>query len=316
MNSLRQIWSALPFKWHFGVLFIAWVALFHFLGNSVFGYVDTPSLYGWLWGIWHGNEDDEVGMLVPILVLGLLWMKREELIHAPKQPWTPALLFVALGALLHFAGYTVQQTRISGFGFLVGMAGIIGLVWGRALLSAVFFPFFLLLFALPFSSLLDGLTFPLRMFVTGGAVGFCNGVLDMGVIRKGTMLFNAQQTYRFDVAAACSGIHSLTAMLLLSVTFAFLNFHSPWRRILLISSAIPLAILGNVLRLITVIVVSDTLGQAAGVKIENRFGFVTFLFGLLGVLILGYFLRERRLPQPALNPSGKTTPPPAQPQTV
>ncbi len=316
MDSLRQIWNALPFKSYFGVLLIAWGALFHFLGNSVFGYVDTPSLYGWLWAIWHGNEDDEVGMLVPILVLGLLWMKREDWIGATKQPWGLALVLVACGALLHFAGYTVQQTRVSGFGFLVGLAGIIGLVWGRAFLSAVFFPMFLLSFALPFSSLLDGLTFPLRMFVTGGAVSVCNGVLDMGVLREGTQLFNAQKQYRFEVAAACSGIHSLTAMVLLTVTFAFLNFHSGWRRALLIASAIPLAVLGNILRLITVIVVSDTLGEAAGVKIENRFGFVTFLFGLLSVFTLGYLLREPRPKQSAAKQTSTTNPPPAQPQTV
>ena len=43
-----ECWHRLPNKGLFLVLLAAWLALFHFLGNSTFGYVDTPSLLGWM----------------------------------------------------------------------------------------------------------------------------------------------------------------------------------------------------------------------------------------------------------------------------
>jgi hypothetical protein len=38
-----EAWESLPGKPLFFSLLAAWIVLFHFLGNSVFGYVDTPS---------------------------------------------------------------------------------------------------------------------------------------------------------------------------------------------------------------------------------------------------------------------------------
>lgn len=301
-NTATAPAGTVPHAVHAALLVGAWAALFHFLGNSVFGYVDTPSLFGWLWSNWNGNPDDEIGMFVPVLVGVLVWMKRDEILNCPKKPWPPALALLILGIVLHYVGYAVQQTRLSGYGFVIGLYGVLGSVWGIGLLRTIFFPFVLLFFIVPISSILDSITFPLRMLVTSVSVGFCNGFLDMGVLREGTMIFNATRSYRFDVAAACSGIHSVVAMFLLTVTFGFLNFSQWWRRIVLVAAAIPLAVLGNIVRLITVIVVGDALGQKAGAAIENRFGFVTFLIGLLGMLLMGHLLRENRGPRPVGKP--------------
>ena len=41
-------WQQLPHKGFFFVLLAAWLMLFQFLGNSTFGYVDTPSLFHWM----------------------------------------------------------------------------------------------------------------------------------------------------------------------------------------------------------------------------------------------------------------------------
>jgi len=39
-----QLWRSLPMRWPLLALLGAWLALFHFLGNSTLGYVRTPSL--------------------------------------------------------------------------------------------------------------------------------------------------------------------------------------------------------------------------------------------------------------------------------
>jgi len=290
--GVRDFIHSFPYKGVFIVVVAAWVALFHFLGNSVFGYTDTSSLFRWLWAIWNGSADDEIGMLVPALVLGLFYLKRHELLAAIQNPWAPALLFLGAGIFLHIVGFTVQQTRISALGFFCGLFGLLGMVWGPRFLRASFFPFFLLIFAIPFSTLLEPISIPLRHLVTRIAVGFCNAILNIGVLRDGVLLFSENRSFQFQVAPACSGINSLTAMFLLTVTYAFLRLRTPWKRAVLILGSIPLAILGNVIRLITVVWVADLFGQNAGGAIETKFGFLTFLSGLAGVFALGWLLRE------------------------
>ena len=59
-------------------------------------------------------------------------------------------------------------------------------------------------------------------------------------------------------------------------------------------ASVPLAILGNVLRITTVIVVGDVYGMKAGVAIEQKLGFLTFLVAIIGIMVLGHFLNEEQ----------------------
>src|SRR5882724_10042124 len=106
-EDLAAFWQSLPDKPLFFSLVAVWVAFFQFLGNSTFGYTDTPSLFVWLNYAYNNSSDDAHGKLVPFVVLGLLWFKRQELVAAPKAPWWPGLGLVVAGLLLHVAGYVV-----------------------------------------------------------------------------------------------------------------------------------------------------------------------------------------------------------------
>ena len=292
MNELRQFWNHLPFKAYLGVLIAAWVLLFHWRGNTDFGYTDTPSLFRWLWVNWNGNPDDEIGMFVPLLAGALLYIRREHWIHRLSSPWIPGLVILLAGIAAHLLGYMVQQTRLSIIGFLLGLFGILGMIWGWRFLRAAALPLGLLIFMIPFAALLSPISNPLRRLVTWMAAGFCSSIFNVGVQRNGVLLFDTAGTFQFEVAPACSGINSLTAMFLLTVAYSFLNLKTGWRRLLLIACAIPLAVLSNWVRLVTIIVVADSFGQKHAAAIENKFGFITFLVGLAGVFSIGWLLRE------------------------
>ena len=300
VKELRQLWDGLPNKAEFAALLGAWVLLFHFLGNSTLGYVDTPSLFVWL-NTLHTNaektdSDDAFGRFVPFLVLALLLVRRRELHEAAKRSWVPGIALILLALLLHGAGFLVQQTRVSIVAFLVGLYGIMGLLWGPGWLRAIFFPYFLLGFALPVTAYLDGPTFRLRLFSTWFSSWFCRDVLSIQLVRKGTTVMFPSLPKRpgflFEVAAACSGIRSLTIVLLLTLAFAWLNFTSPWRRMVVVAASIPLALIGNTVRLILTFCVAETWGQEAGSKVETKAGFITFAVALAGVFALGRLLRE------------------------
>jgi exosortase len=295
-EELAEFWQSLPYKPVFFSLFAAWLALFHFLGNSTFGYLDTGSLFAWLEYAYDMQPDDSHGRLIPLVVLALYWINRQQLIALPKEPWWPAITLVTAGLALHAVGFLIQQTRVSVIAFFIGLYGLTGIVWGRAWLRATFFPFFLFAFCFPMGTLAEQITFPLRIMVSQISVGVGN-LLGIEVVRVGTQLIGANG-FNYDVAPACSGIRSLTALLALTTIYGFLTFNSAWKRILMMSLAIPLALLGNVARVTGVIIVAQAFGEDAGTRFHDGAGFVTFAVALAAVILVARFLRDPKHPAP------------------
>lgn len=313
MNDALRMVSNLPYKGRLLLVGAAWVALFQFLGNSTFGYADTRSLFSWVQAVYSANPDDSLGYLIPPLILFLLYLRRDELIALEKRPWAPALGLLAIALALHGAGYLVQQARFSLIAFGVGVYALTGLLWGPQWLKATVFPFALLAFTVPITAYTDSLTFPLRLLSTKLAVGFCTTVLNLDLIREGTTVFHAlpdgRKGFEFDVAPACSGIRSLTVVMLLTLVYGYVQFNSWWRRGAILLAAVPLAVLANVVRLTIVFTVGEAWGADAGKRIETNLGFVTFLVGLGGVLLLGRWLREAPPSDPPPPPDAASGPP-------
>ena len=291
-DELAALWSSLPDKFLVFTLCVVWGMLFQFLGNSTFGYTDTPSLFAWMNYAYNSHEDDSHGKIIPFVVLALILVKRKELTAVPKAPWWPAFALVVAALLLHMAGYVIQQTRVSILAFFLGLYGLTGLVWGPRWLRAIFFPFFLFIFCFPLGTLAEKITFPLRTVVTQVSVGIAH-VLGIEAIRNGTQIIGANG-FNFDVAPACSGIRSLTALTALTTIYGFLTFHAAWKRVLMVLLAVPLAVIGNVARITGVILTSEAFGESAGLKFHDGAGFVTFFIAIICVMALGHWLKEDR----------------------
>ncbi|MCC6235246.1 MAG: exosortase/archaeosortase family protein [Verrucomicrobiales bacterium] len=295
-EELAAAWRQAPGKCLFLVLFAAWLALYHWLGNSTFGYVDSPSLFGWLRYAYSQSNDDEMGRYVPFAVLALCWWKRDDLAAVEKRPWAGGALLLALALALHLVGFLIQQTRISVASFYLGIYALIGMTWGWSMLKAVFFPCFLFVFCVPLGTLAESITFPLRMLATSITTWICQHILGIDLIRNGTQLFDAQGTFQYEVAAACGGLRSLTATLALSSVYAFVTLERPWRRLLMILCAFPLAVAGNVLRLTLIILAAEGFGQKAGnwVHDDPWMSLLPYVPAFLGLSFLGSWLKEDR----------------------
>ncbi|MBI3878843.1 MAG: exosortase/archaeosortase family protein [Verrucomicrobia bacterium] len=303
-EELAGVWAQLPHKGLFFGLLAAWFALFHFLGNSTFGYYDTASLPGWLYRVYtEKNSEDGHGLLIPVVVLVLLWTKRAELLALPARAWWPALALLAFALVLHLFGYLVQQTRLSVIAFFLGLYSLVGLTWGAAWMRATFFPMVLFAFCLPVGSISEPVTFPMRMLVTKISVGIGHSVLGIDVVRDGSRIFNSAKTFQYDVAPACSGIRSLISLLALTTIYGFVSFGTTWKRLLIVALAVPLAVAGNVLRITGVIIAAQAFGHDAGTFVEQKLGFVTFLFAIGSLMALGHLLREKKSPAADALPS-------------
>ena len=304
LDEAADLWRRLPHKYLFLVLLGAWIALFHYYGNATLGYVKSASLFHWARGVytWEAG-DDQHGLYIPWLVPIFLWLKRKELAEISARVWWPAVFYFAFALLLHFAAFRVQQARISVLAFIFGLHALIGVIWGPQALRRTVFPIFLLLFCIPMGSMTEPLTFQLRMLVTKISVGIGHDILGIEVFRDGSQILGPKGRAMYDVAPACSGMRSLIAMCALSVIYAFLNFNTVWRRTLLIACALPLAVLANILRITTVIIVGEIWTQQHGVMIEQKFGFVTFAIAMLSLMAIGWLIRENETkPTPKQEP--------------
>ena len=183
----------------------------------------------------HGIQDQEHAYLMPAVVLGLFWWKREELAALPKRVWWPAILLFLAAIMMHMAGYLIQQTRLSVAAFFAGIYALTGLVWGPAWLRATIFPFSLLLFSVPLGPGAEPLTVPLRLAATKITGVFCHDVLGISRVRQfGNVLESADGSYRYEVAAVCSGIKSLTTIMAFAVIYGYLTLSSVWRGLVIV----------------------------------------------------------------------------------
>lgn len=297
LQDTADCWRRLPNKFFFFGLLAAWLALFQFLGNAILGYIHTPSLFAWLSDAYNNQAaDDAHGNFIPFLVAGLFWWKRRELLALPLQAWWPGLLILAAALMLHTAGFAMQQPYFSIAALFLGIWGLMGLAWGQAWLRNSRFPFFLFIFSVPLGQHGQIITFPLQELVSW-LTEKCAHVLGIGVIRVGTGLFDPLGRYQYEVAAACSGIRSLVTIFLLGTVIAFIFLRSPLNRFYLMVLAIPFAILGNLLRLLFIIIAAEIGGQQWGSMVHENFfiSLVPYLPAFAGFLYAGLWLEKREL---------------------
>lgn len=323
LREFAACWQRLPNKLLFFTLLAAWAALFQFLGNSTFGYINTPSLFRWMFNVYTSSptvgpvpsplaspllwaqrlmeglssSDEGHGLLVPLVVLALFYWKRDKLLEIVDGTWWPSLAIFVFAVAAHLLGYLVQQTRISIIALFAGIYGLMGLVWGREWLRRSFFPYVLFVFCVPLGSLAEPISFRLRLLVTKVVTALSQAVLGINVVREGTRIFTPNRTFEYEIAAACSGIRSLIAMFAISTVYAFLAFQSGWKRLVLIGSAIPLAVLGNVFRMLIIVVAAEAFGQEAGAYVHQGgplgiLSLLPYVPAIGGLLVLGHWLRE------------------------
>jgi exosortase/archaeosortase family protein len=117
-------------------------------------------------------------------------------------------------------------------------------------------------------------------------------------MRMGTALFDPFGTYQYDVAAACSGIRSLVAIFLLATVYGFLTFRSPWKRLFLMALAFPLSVLGNLFRMLCIIVAAEMGGQSAGNYVHEGgplgiISLLPYIPAILGLLLIGRWMEKK-----------------------
>ncbi len=234
----------------------------------------SPILY-WMGVNWYEVEDYSHGFLIVPLALYFAWERREALAEARIAPsWWGLVPLAASVATLTVGtlGVEYMTTRVS---FVFALMGLVLLLLGREIFRAIAFPlgFLFLMVPLP-QSLVNTIAFPLQLIAADFAVDALYWI-GIPALREGNIIHLANS--RLFVAEACSGLRSLMALITLGVVFAYFFRKSFVERVIIVASAVPIAILVNAFRVALTGVLTHVWGeQAAGGWIHEMQGLFTF----------------------------------------
>ena len=240
---------------------------------------------------WYLVADYSHGFLIVPLALFFAWERVPQLRRAPIAPSWWGLIPLGLASLtlaVGRLGVELMNMRIS---FVLMLVGIVILVLGWRVFKILAFPlgFLLLMVPLP-QSLVNVVAFPLQLTAADWAVDVLYW-LKVPALREGNII-HLPETSLF-VAEACSGLRSLMALITLGVVFAYF-FRKSWgERIVIVLSAVPIAIAVNAARVAITGLLTYHFGDSvAGGAIHEFQGLTTFGAAFLLLLAEAWLLAK------------------------
>lgn len=257
-----------------------------------------PSLVGLFRGIWS-TEEQAHGPIILALSLWLIYRKWPEMLAASSgAPASRAgwpLLVVSL--LLYVLGRSQQILSLEILALIGTGLALLLKKRGRPAARLLWFPFFFMLFMVPLPlPLVTTLTMPMKMAVSY-ATEHLLFLADYPIARTGVILQIGQ--YQLLVADACAGLQTLLTLEALGLFYLNLVRHtSPFRNIVLALLIVPISFTANVIRVMTLTLITYYFGDAAGQGFLHGFaGMVLFISALLLILavdsLLQWIVRKR-----------------------
>ncbi|MCX7591036.1 MAG: exosortase/archaeosortase family protein, partial [Kiritimatiellae bacterium] len=192
----------------------------------------------------------------------------------------------------HWVGVRAQLTRLSLLSLIILLWALPLYLYGLDMARHLVFPCAYLIYCIPLS-FLDHLTFPLRLIASAIAAFLLNG-LGIETVRKGTAIYTmAAGGFNMEVADPCSGLRSLLAMTALTAVYAYFTQRTSIRKVALFLTAVPVAIVGNVVRIVSTGLVAQGFGRDAALRLYHDFsGYVVFGVSVLLITAAGRLIQR------------------------
>ena len=198
------------------------------------------------WRIWTNNPLYSHGYLVPAFAIVLMWMRREPLtrVSAGERWW--GLVLLGTGLTLRLAGTRFYINPIDNISFIPSLAGVFLLVGGWRVLrwAGPGIGFLVFMFQLP-STVENTVLIKLQKLAT---ITSTYVLQTLGVIahREGSVINIGE--LRLNVVDACSGLRMLTIFVALAVAIVLVIERPWWDKLIILLSAVPIALVVNVIR--------------------------------------------------------------------
>ncbi len=196
---------------------------------------------------WTTDENYSHGFLVPLISLYFAsQVARGGPVPVRGGQWVGSLLLIValLGRLVTIP---LPIPFLGDIAFLIGLAGLFTLLCGTAALRRYWFGFFFLIFMVPLPiALYSKIASPLQLLASRVASTVMNAT-GVPVLCEGNRMTLPGGLQMF-VAEACSGMRQLTGFLALTTAVAYLTTRPVWYRVIIVISALPIALSANIAR--------------------------------------------------------------------
>jgi len=234
--------------------------------------------FRYIGGIKFSFMDDSLGPLVFLVSAYIVWLDWDRLKQARIAPKAAGLIGVIASILLYFAAVRAELPQAYHVSFIVFLISSVYYIFGSEITEILAFPIAYTFFVIPINFLKEMIGVPLRFFVSAVSAGIFN-VLGMPAERVGTSIYLG--FFSFDIAAPCSGINSLFSLLALSAVFAYLTEKSNLKRAILFVSAIPIAVVVNILRVTSIGLVAKSVSKDIALSVYHDYsGYILFILSL------------------------------------
>ncbi len=252
---------------------------------------------------WWSDENYSHGLLVPFVMAFIIWREWPR-ISAGVTRGSVLLGGIAVSlALLMLLGGTLGAELFSQrISLVLMLAGVVVYFAGTRVLNVLAVPFALLLLAIPIPQIVfNRIAMPLQGYASQMAVWGIR-LFEVPTVRKGNVIDilpkGATQVLSLEVVEACSGIRSLMTLVTLALILAYFTrreekgkfggFSSRdlWRAVLLMLSAVPIAVVTNAARVTATGVATYYYGkQATGSTLHEASGWLVYVVAL--ALLIG-----------------------------
>jgi exosortase len=240
---------------------------------------------------WAGDDNYSHGFFIIPLALFCAWERRHLLSQAERRPHIAGLFLVLLSLVLFAGGVLAAELFLPRLSLVGVVVGTILFVWGPAHVRHLAFPLALLPLMIPLPALVfNQIAFPLQLVASrlGETALAAAGI---PVLREGNVLELPNIT--LNVAEACSGIRSLISLITLAIVLAYFAERRRGARVLIVLSAVPIAILANASRVAGTGLASHWFGPRAAEGVFHGFsGWLMFAVAFAGLVVTQRVVRR------------------------
>jgi len=245
--------------------------------------------FAMLWQGWH-DPNWSHGFIIPLFSIFLLYVRRNELAAARRSLCMWGLPIMILGLLGQVVSvFPGRNNWLCQLNMIVVMLGLVLYLGGWQVFRLAWLPIAFLALAMPIPGLLySRMAYPLQELVAKSSYGILQlfGVQIENTASNLTITSLTGQIGNITIVEACSGVQSLMAYLALAIAWAYIEERPIWQRIIFVLSAIPIAVLCNILRITITcemyVIDKPQLGQ----KFMHEFTGMLMLIPALGLLWL------------------------------
>ncbi len=269
-----------------GLSLVSWIGFAIFLVFVLAFYFGVPafveksrSAVGWWWrAMWENGNDFDHGWMVPILSTCILVKACRGMKGMAPSPSFHGVWAVLLSAFFILLAVRTQQGRVAITTLPLLLTGAVWYFWGRRIALRCAFPFFLLWISIPVPGIQHS-TVWMQLLATQAA-HWGAGLFGVQTVVEGTNIASATGNWdTYTVAGGCSGMRSLAALTMISVTWGYLaSSLSMWKRLVLACSAIPLAIVANAFRVASIFICAEYVSPVFATRTWHDWSGMIFFF--------------------------------------